>query len=225
MENQTNQNPTQELVSVPDTVPVSPTSKNNNLSIIVFAILTLLLLGSTAFLYYQNQQLKNMLASYQTQPSVSPTPIATSELVVSPELTFEQDKTLDPTANWKTYTNTDFVFKYPSEWKEGQGRTTIVSDVAGAGITIFSKDMPMYNECMKLDKTDTVNGKMVKYYSYAYSGEMCTNQANIGNYEVWITKAGGDGFQPGIIYEYNTTIFPKSFSIFQQILSTFSFTK
>lgn len=128
------------------------------------------------------------------------------------------------TANWKTYTNSDLSFKYPTEWKEGTAVGSIVANVDGAGINAFTKDMPMYNECMKVDKTDIVDGKMVKYYSYAYSTEACSNQGNIGNYEVWITKAGGDGYQPGIIYSYNTTAFPNSFNIFKQILTTFKFT-
>lgn len=142
----------------------------------------------------------------EATPAASPTPATIS------------------TANWKTYTNIDLSFKYPLGWAVGQGEQAIVSDIAGAGITVFTKDMSMYNECMVLGKTDTVDGKMVKYYGYAYSGEACSNKANLGNYEVWITKAGGNGFQPGIIYSYNTTIYPQSFEIFKQILSTFKFT-
>ncbi|HET7099458.1 MAG TPA: Gmad2 immunoglobulin-like domain-containing protein [Patescibacteria group bacterium] len=63
------------------------------------AVFVLLSLGAVAFLYYQNQQLKSMLASYQT-PVASPTPVAT----------------IDPTANWKTYTDAKktFSFKYPA---------------------------------------------------------------------------------------------------------------
>jgi hypothetical protein len=196
--------------------------KSNSKGFAPIIILILLVLVGVGAYYFGT--LKNKIVSVistptpvvSAQPSSSPIVIPTAKPTVKP--------TTDPTVNWKTYKNPDFSFKYPSGWALGQG-TAIVSDVAGAGITVFTKDMPMYNECMKLDKTDTVNGKMVKYYSYIYSGEMCSNQADIGNYEVWVTKAGGDGFQPGIIYMYNTTIFPKSFSIFQQILSTFKFTQ
>ena len=57
-------------------------------------------LSIVAFLYYQNQQLKSMIASYQT-PVASPTPVATN----------------DPTEDWKTYTNDiyKFSFKYPGD--------------------------------------------------------------------------------------------------------------
>jgi hypothetical protein len=69
------------------------------ISILAMAIFILFSLGVVIFLYYQNQQLKNMLANYQVQPIASPTPTATS----------------DQTANLKTYTDSKgvFEFKYP----------------------------------------------------------------------------------------------------------------
>lgn len=62
------------------------------------AIFVLLSLGAVAFLYYQNQQLKSMLASYQT-PVSYPTPTATT----------------DPTADWETYVNSEngYSIKFP----------------------------------------------------------------------------------------------------------------
>ena len=62
------------------------------------AVFVLLSLAAVAFLYYQNQQLKTMLASYQ-QVQTTPTPTATA----------------NPVANWKTYTNTksEYSFQYP----------------------------------------------------------------------------------------------------------------
>ncbi|MEK7470787.1 MAG: hypothetical protein AAB622_02215 [Patescibacteria group bacterium] len=72
------------------------------ITILAMALFVIASLAIVAFLYYQNQQLKSMIASYQT-PVASPTPSAT----------------VDPTSNWKTYTNDkyNFSFKYPgSEW-------------------------------------------------------------------------------------------------------------
>ncbi|MCX6704713.1 MAG: PsbP-related protein [Candidatus Woesebacteria bacterium] len=88
---------------VPKNPQIPQTERDNHwISILAMAIFVLFSLGVVAFLYYQNQQLKNMLASYQATPIplVSPTPIAEAE-----------------TADWKTYTNTKygFSFKYPSE--------------------------------------------------------------------------------------------------------------
>ena len=69
------------------------------ITILAMAIFVLLSLGAVVFLYYQNQQLKTLLTSYQ----FTPTPSASS----------------DPTSDWKTYTNPieKFSFRYPSNWK------------------------------------------------------------------------------------------------------------
>lgn len=73
----------------------------HGITIAAMAIFILLSLAAVAFFYYQNQQLKSMLASYQ-QVQVSPTPSATT----------------DPTASWKTYTNIvmGFSVKLPPSW-------------------------------------------------------------------------------------------------------------
>jgi hypothetical protein len=83
--------------------------ENSPIATISVAIFILLALGAVAFLYYQNQQLKNMLANYQSQPANSPTPTATA----------------DPTANWKTYTDPSnrFGVKYPSDWVRSKNAT------------------------------------------------------------------------------------------------------
>jgi len=82
-------------------IPQTPVIKKDNhwITILAMALFVLAALSLTGFLYYQNQQLKSMLASYQTQ--TSPTPTATS----------------DPIADWKTYINDkfSFEFKYPEE--------------------------------------------------------------------------------------------------------------
>jgi hypothetical protein len=81
----------------PTPQPPEKSKSSNSLTIISMAIFILMSLGVIVFLYYQNQQLKSMLATYQAQSS--PTPSATA----------------DPTANWKTYTNPTktYSFKYP----------------------------------------------------------------------------------------------------------------
>lgn len=80
-------------------VPLSEPEKKDGhwIAIAAMALFVAASLVVVGFLYYQNQQLKSMLAGYQTQ--TTPTPVATA----------------DPTANWKTYTDTKlgFEFKYP----------------------------------------------------------------------------------------------------------------
>lgn len=89
---------TNEAPVTPQPIPELPKKDNHGITIAAMAIFVLLALGAVAFLYYQNQQLKTMLAGYQA--SASPTPTATT----------------DPTANWKVYINDfySFSFKYPA---------------------------------------------------------------------------------------------------------------
>lgn len=70
-------------------------------SVLAVAVFIILSLGVIAFLYYQNQSLKSILATYQTpigspKPSAeAATPIATLE--PSPEATKSAKPTISPT--------------------------------------------------------------------------------------------------------------------------------
>lgn len=74
-------------------------------------------------MYYQNQQLKKMIASYQT-PSTSPTPSAI----------------IDPTVDWKTYTDSKemFSFKYPPNWEKSKD-VGLFNDSSGSFILDVQK--------------------------------------------------------------------------------------
>lgn len=93
--------PTATPVPAAPAVPVPV--KSNNILVAILGILVVLLLGATAYLYYANQQLAQVITNYQRQ-TPSPSPASTP----------------DPTANWKTYRSEkyNFSFKYPSEWQE-----------------------------------------------------------------------------------------------------------
>lgn len=87
------------LVTEPPDSPLIPHSKQS-LLVPIFATLFVITLLLAAFLFYQNQQLKNQL----TQTTISP----------SPETTNEQDLA----ANWKKYSHTinQISFSYPTDW-------------------------------------------------------------------------------------------------------------
>jgi hypothetical protein len=74
-----------------------------NITVISIGSFILLAIGLVAFFYYQNQNLKQMLAKYAES---SPTPIATS----------------DPLANWKIYKSSldGYQFKVPQEWGQSE---------------------------------------------------------------------------------------------------------
>lgn len=93
--------PVQTIPTIETQIPETP-KDNHWITIASMALFVLLSLGVIVFLYYQNQQLKSIIASYQT-PIASPTPTA------SP----------DPTADWKTYSSVEWKYniRYPSDWK------------------------------------------------------------------------------------------------------------
>ena len=86
---------------------------NHWISILAMAIFVLFSLGVVAFLYYQNQQLKNMLASYQATPIplVSPTPIAEAE-TQKPEM----PTVSSPSANMKVVSPLKVIGTVPAGW-------------------------------------------------------------------------------------------------------------
>lgn len=90
-------NPQTPNFSAPAPTPSAPSKGNHGITIAAMAIFVLLALGAVAFLYYQNQQLKTLLANYQTNSSPTPT------------------TTPDPTLDWKTYADTKlgYSLKYP----------------------------------------------------------------------------------------------------------------
>lgn len=151
MENQTAQNPASEPTLTP--VQVSEPKTKFPVMYLVLSLFILALLASTVFLYYQNTQLKNILASYQTQPTVSPTPTTT-----------------DSTANWKTYTEIleKVSFKYPESWKllEGEGGEYIVSSdnkttlMTTGGLRLSTSDKDLHNY---LEKQTSYGNQNLKY--------------------------------------------------------------
>jgi hypothetical protein len=108
MENQAVQNPTPEPTLTP--VQFSEPRSKFPAMYLILSLFVLILLASTVFLYYQNIQLKNMLAGYQTQPAISPTPATYQSPIPS--------TTTNPIINWKTYTNTKYSynFQYPQQY-------------------------------------------------------------------------------------------------------------
>ena len=83
---------------------------NHWISILAMAIFVVFALGVVAFLYYQNQQLKNMLASYQ--PQATPTPMAS----VSPSPNPETPIVSSPSANMKVVSPLKVIGTVPAGW-------------------------------------------------------------------------------------------------------------
>ncbi len=87
-----------------------PPKDNHWISILAMAIFVIFSLGVVAFLYYQNQQLKQMLASYQ--PQETPTPIASASPTPGPDLPIISS----PSANMKVASPLEVTGKVPAGW-------------------------------------------------------------------------------------------------------------
>jgi len=209
---------TPEAASINQEVPQTPETKKDGhwITIASMALFVLLSLGAVAFLYYQNQQLKSMLAGYQNVPS--PTPSATA----------------DPTASWKTYTNTKQTFSFKTSSLEAitMDYKTFATKAKSAQGTILVLETAHYTtkmaECTSLPATkdcfvdSSAWGQSEKIRNITLGGISATsyyiNDATIGEpihivetisspYIQIATVVGGPGLD----------------EIFDQILSTFKF--
>lgn len=83
---------------------------NHWITILAMATFVLFSLGVVVFLYYQNQQLKNMLASFQPQTIPTPTVLA------SPSPNVETPIVSSPSANMKVTSPLKITGKVPAGW-------------------------------------------------------------------------------------------------------------
>ena len=108
-------------------IQLGPSNHSGNIAIISFALFILIAVGTVAFFYYQNQQLKQMLANIN---SPSPIPADLS----------------DPLASWAEYKNdtNGYQFKVPKEWNQLESDTTTPNKVvyqSGEGLYRFTLDI------------------------------------------------------------------------------------
>jgi len=83
---------------------------NHWITILAMAIFVVFSLGVVVFLYYQNQQLKSMLASFQ--PQETPTPVASASPIPNLEIPIVSS----PSANMKIVSPLKVTGKVPPGW-------------------------------------------------------------------------------------------------------------
>lgn len=192
-----------------------PPPKSFPLLSLTLGFLVVLFLSSTVFLAYQNMKLTRQIVQLQ-KPIPSPTPTVSS----------------DPTVNWKTYTNNeqDFSMKYPNTWLEPvktpeSTRVDYKFNPGGLDITIGF----YYDQTLQRQKT--------------YDEEVAAQEKNaagkknivIGNITktIYINTIGASTIEETVLFKgkgqniiWISMIFPPTTdpSIFDQILSTFTFT-
>lgn len=101
---------------------MSPPAKKDGhaVTIISMAVFVLLSLGAVAFLYYQNQQLKQMIASYATPPpSATPSPSASqvpTGTLASPSATLSKPVITSPKPGAKVASPLTVTGTIPAGW-------------------------------------------------------------------------------------------------------------
>jgi Ca2+/Na+ antiporter len=205
---------------------IRPSNHSSNITVISMAIFVLACLVVVGFLYYQNQELKSMLANYQTKPTASPTPTATT----------------DPTASWQTYINKkgNFSFKYPDNVTAkdqihipnmvGIGMTNVMNAFNNAGGSSGSPyfmdieyNLPLNDNYakppsgVKVDSQQEINLGGKKATQYLYEVTELQEGYNVGDkFERVVIK--NDSSSIGIELSDYT-----QHTLFDQILSTFQF--
>lgn len=160
--------------AVSQTPHQSPPKKDSPMGLIAIAIFILLALSAVAFLYYQNQQLRNMLASYQPTPSPIPiaipssTPNSNLPIVSSPSLNMKVTSPLKVTGTVPTGWMFEGVFpiklldssqkviaqgqakeKVAGSWQSGMPvdftATLTFKSASGSGTLVLQNDNPSGN--------------------------------------------------------------------------------
>jgi len=125
----------------------------------------------------------------------------------------------DSTANWKTYSNNELSFRYPSNWSIENNQ--IVGSNPDVIISVVPKDSTLMNECMRVEAIENKTGFVVKKFSRVTTGEMCATDDSSPR-EMWIMPTETD-YAPGLSYRYTTKGNPDAESIFNQIHLSFKF--
>jgi len=142
-----------------------------------------------------------------------------SQIEANFDLILSTFKFLDPTANWKTYTNNELSFKYPPSWTAETHR--IIANNPNIVIYIAAGGSTLMNECMKLEKIEKKDNLVIKKFAGITAGEMCSTN-DVNSREIWIIPSE-NAYSPGISYNYSTKDNPQAEDLFDLILSTFKF--
>lgn len=208
-------NPAASTIPAVSTSPI-PSSRNSFLPIL---IILFVLLAAIGFLVYQNRQLQKQISAITI--SVPP-PLLTA----TPTPSAMPTPTLDLTANWKTYTDSDLeiTFKYPTSLVELKGKN---------GISI----MPPQSDNLVFELKKTADSTIETVYATEKKGAEASSplvQTTVNSYQGWETQVRSmvfDGkkifFQRGsdvLVISYNDCSYCATKEISHQILSTFKFT-
>jgi len=178
---------------------------------ITFVILSLLGAGAYAGIWYwQDQQVaQEVVPTFTPRPSTTP----------------------DPTADWKTYTNTQygFEFKYPSDWNSWLDSNNVASivnlqqkdDDMGSAVISVSATKQLSQTTKPLDSTMVLN----KTSDVTYNGIRWSLTFTSDKREPTLRFISATAYHNGYLYNIVSRNYPDTTEkLFDQILSTFKFT-
>lgn len=151
--------------------------------------------------------------SLQKTPYTNPNPAQT------PTTTQSAVKKIDDTANWKTYTNDIFSFKYPMDWSTKN---------KGSGVVLLA---PKETNDTKAITVNVINYKLTPPLPVNYTYQTLRSvTSNYGEVLVQIRQPGSEQYLAQISrgdltveFKFGTTLDQKYNAVFDQILSTFRF--
>lgn len=170
-------NPIQAVPTTPQTI-VQP-SKSNFLTILL-SVLLVISVSISGFFAYQTQKLVKELQEIRNVEEL----VETTEPTIEPVAT--KNSEVDPTENWKTYTNTEFgfMFKYPQDMffkiETGSGGDIKMvpwkSSIVGTSSTILvAVELRSCNNWNGINKS-IINGKeSVRFYPETPTGLKITS--------------------------------------------------
>lgn len=189
---QENNIPVTQLPSEP-VIHIEQQPKQSNFLVILLSILLIISIAIAVFFVFQTQRLVNELR------------VMSDESKQTVESTTEPVATIDPTADWKTYTNNEFEFqmKYPPAWK-----LEVDQSVATKGNREFR---------FKTEKNEYINGVVFDgptgYIQKLEDWEKKINMSNGDSLFISYTDNLGPGSKGAMI----------DINIFNHFFSTFKF--
>jgi hypothetical protein len=208
------------------------TKDNHWITILSMAVFVILSLGAVSFLYFQNMELKKMIASNQSLTSPTPTSIQTP----------------DPTLGWKTYASEAFSFRYPGEAELREQPDTIAISFMGNKQKESGRTQTELFDGYAFNVWQVKDAKSESLSEFADSRiqdltPVCTEVGNLsestvsgvralthrlvclGDYDAYYVKGGDKYYEITLLYVGDEEDQPGYELITKQILSTFRFTQ
>lgn len=188
---------------------------------LIFAVVVLAIFSGVGYFANKNiysNQTTVLKPTLTTQGSVTPTPTSTPDL----------------TTDWQTYEDKEygFSFSYPSEWSlngwivtaPGQKQLNREDKDGEFSVCIGSCDHGLEG-WMELGKAGDTTLSSLKVKKQVYQGDKSFDPSITGNERLIIISGRREGDSFLIEYVYQDRLGETLINIFNQILSTFKFTK